>query len=123
MIIPGGLTMSYEMYAEKAKLRLGSADKSDETNDRQKMVELIDQEIESLSVQEKSLMETNQKRNKYRLSAALIPGQEASDRLLRCAAHLSREIDRTLNWLERLKRMQTGQPMPPRVDININPNP
>ena len=53
-------------------------------------------------------------------SAAVIPGQEVSDRLLRYETHLSREIDRILNRLERLQRMRKGQPLPPQVDVKIS---
>jgi hypothetical protein len=34
--------------------------------------------------------------------------------------HLSREIDRTLNRLERLQRIRRGQPLPPQVDVKVS---
>ena len=34
--------------------------------------------------------------------------------------HLSREIDRTLNRLERLQRIRKGQPLPPQVGVKIS---
>ena len=42
------------------------------------------------------------------------------DHLLRYETHLSREIDRILNRLERLQRMRKGQPLPPQVDVKIS---
>ena len=33
--------------------------------------------------------------------------------------HLSREIDRILNRLERLQRMRRGQPLSPQIDVKI----
>jgi hypothetical protein len=48
-----------------------------------------------------------------------LPSQEASDRLIRYEAHLSRETDRILNRLERLQRMRKGHQLPPQLDINI----
>ena len=41
------------------------------------------------------------------------------DRLLRYETSLSREIDRTLNQLERLQRMRLGQPVPPPINLNV----
>jgi hypothetical protein len=42
------------------------------------------------------------------------------DRFLRIDAHTSREIDRTMQQLERLQRMRRGQPLPPQVDVKIS---
>ena len=42
------------------------------------------------------------------------------DHLLRYETHISREIDRIPNRLERLQRMRKGQPLPPQVDVNIS---
>jgi hypothetical protein len=53
-----------------------------------------------------------QKRAEYKSLAAVIPGEEVSDRLMRYETHLSRAIDRILNRLERLQRMRQGQPVP-----------
>ena len=83
------------------------------------MVALIDAEIERLADLSKRLEAFQKVRAQYQTSAAVIPGQEVSDRLIRYEAHLSREIDRTLNQLERLQRMRKGQPLPPRLDVNI----
>jgi hypothetical protein len=44
----------------------------------------------------------------------------AGPRLIRYEAHLSREIDRTLNRLERLQRMRKGQPLPPQLEVKIS---
>jgi hypothetical protein len=56
----------------------------------------------------------------YNIYAAGIPSQEIADRLLRYEAHLSREIDRILNRLERLQRIRKGQPLPPQLDVKIS---
>jgi hypothetical protein len=42
------------------------------------------------------------------------------DRLLRHEASLERSFDRTLSQLERLQRMRLGQPVPPRIDVNLS---
>jgi hypothetical protein len=48
-----------------------------------------------------------------------IPGGPQMDRLLRYETTIFREIDRTLNQLERLQRMRLGQPVPPPINLNI----
>src|SRR5260370_9540482 len=48
-----------------------------------------------------------------------VPEGPQADRLLRYEAALSREIDRTLNQLERLQRMRLGQPVPPPINLKI----
>jgi hypothetical protein len=56
----------------------------------------------------------------YKPSIAIIPGPEISDRLMRYETHLSREIDRILNRLERLQRMRKGQPLPAPIGVSIS---
>jgi hypothetical protein len=77
-------------------------------------------EIEILKQLEKALEEDDAQRVAYKTSGAVIPGAEISDRLMRYETHLSREIERILNRLERLQRMRRGQPVPPQVDVNIS---
>jgi hypothetical protein len=57
-------------------------------------VAFIDAEIERLIKLEKVLVTDNRQRIEYKSSAAIILGQEASDRLLRFETQLSREIAR-----------------------------
>jgi hypothetical protein len=118
---PHGLRLMYEALAVKVRFCAKSDYKSVESNNRELMIELIDHEMKRLTKLEKSLKDADHMKSQYKLSASLIPGQEASDRLLRYETHFTREIDRVLNRLERLQRLRMGQPLPPRVDININP--
>jgi hypothetical protein len=83
------------------------------------MVAMIDAEINHLAELEKTLEVIDQVKMKYKTLAAVIPCQEVSDHLLRYETHFSREIDRTLNQLERLQRIRKGQPPPPQLDVNI----
>jgi hypothetical protein len=48
-----------------------------------------------------------------------VPDSDEMDRLLRYEASLDRLFDRTLAQLERLQRMRHGQPVPPRIDVNL----
>jgi hypothetical protein len=38
---------------------------------------------------------------------------------MRYETHLSREIERILNRLERVQRMRGGQRLPPQIDVNV----
>ncbi len=51
-----------------------------------------------------------------------IPGDpnSDSDRLLRYEANISRELDRTLNQLERAQRMRLGQPVFPAIKVDLS---
>jgi hypothetical protein len=48
-----------------------------------------------------------------------IPEGPQLDRLLRYESAILREIDRTLNQLERLQRMRLGQLVPPPINLNV----
>jgi len=119
---PYGLRLVFELYAamcvELAKE--DGDDKSDETKCKQMMVAALDIEIERLTELEKFLETSDTQRIEYKLPAAIIPGQEASERLLRYETHLSREIDRILNQLERLQRIRNGQPVPPMLNVKLS---
>ena len=84
------------------------------------MAEFIKHEIERLTKLEKDIVDDDLKRMEHKKSAAVIPCQDISDHLLRYETHLSREIDRILNRLERLQRMRKGQPLPPQLDVKIS---
>jgi hypothetical protein len=87
---------------------------------RKEMAGLIDEQIERLTVQAKTLTAEEMTRAHYKMSAAVIPGQDVSDRLMRYESHFSREIDRTLNRLERLQRTRKGQSLPPQLELKIS---
>ena len=94
-------------------------DTSKEAEARKEMAGLIGEEIERLTVLAKRLTADEFTRAHYKTAAAVIPGQEVSERLIRYEAHFSREIDRVLNRLERLQRIRKGHPLPPQLDVNI----
>jgi hypothetical protein len=116
---PYGFSLHYELFAGLIRLAEEKDDTSDNAELREGMVALIDAEIERLADLEKALETIEQGRARYKTSAAVIPGQQSSDRLVRYEAHLSREIDRVLNRLERLQRIRKGHPLPPQLDVNI----
>jgi hypothetical protein len=84
------------------------------------VAECIDSKIKCLTQLEKDLVADDPLRIEYKKSAAVIPCQEVLDLLMRYETHLSREIDRILNRLERLQRMRKGQPLPPQLEVKIS---
>ena len=96
--MPFGLRLHYEMNAERARL----AEKGDDAELRKTTVALIDIEIERLTELEKILETIDRERREFKLSAAVIPGPEVSDRLLRCETQLSPEIARIRRFVSRL---------------------
>jgi hypothetical protein len=84
------------------------------------LCQVIDEEVESLADLYKVKATSELQKIKNNVAAARMPSEEASDRIIRCEAHLSREIDRTLNRIERLQRIRKGQPLPPQVDVKIS---
>jgi len=81
------------------------------------VIKSIDDEIERVTELEKRLLTIDAQRMGYKLSAAVLPGQEELDRLLRCHTHFSRENDRILIRLERLQRIRKGQLLPHELDV------
>lgn len=53
-------------------------------------------------------------------TASLFPSEVALERIIRYEAHLSREIDRILQQLERFKRIRTGQATLPPIEVNLS---
>jgi hypothetical protein len=49
-----------------------------------------------------------------------VPDSPRLDQLLKYSAALERTFDRTLSQLERAKRMHLGQPVAPRIDVNVS---
>lgn len=118
--IPYGLRQLCEVYFESVKQFQKQGDLSGDPELKKIMNVMIDAEMERLEKLEEALDTIGRERIEYKVSAAVIPGPKVSDRLLRYETHLSREIDRTLNQLERLQRLRMGQLAPPRIDVNIS---
>jgi hypothetical protein len=51
---------------------------------------------------------------------AIVRKTPAPEVLMRYETNLERDIDRTLNQLERLQRMRMGQPVPPPVKVEVS---
>jgi len=109
----GGILQTFSTIYATAERLAKSADTSKAAYYRTRIIEIIDVEIERATKLEKTLIANDEQREKYKLSAAVILRPEVSDHLLRYATFFSREIDRVLSRIERLRRMRNGQPLPP----------
>ena len=54
-----------------------------------------------------------------RVRAAILPSEEAMERLVRYEAHLERQLYRALNQLERLQRQRRGEAVPPPLSVEV----
>jgi hypothetical protein len=118
--IPYAFRTIYEVYARSASLVKTIGQMQLDPEEMEYCIKVIDAEIERLKNLEQILEATDRERSLYRSVAAFIPAQEISDRLMRYETHLSREIDKVLNRLERLQRNRTGQPLPPQLVLNVS---
>jgi hypothetical protein len=109
----------YEDCGKRAWEAEQRGDRSEYAELVQTVIKLIDRDIDGLKDQEKILDAEMLKKGEFKRSAAFIPGPEVSDRLMRYETHLSREIERILNRLERVQRMRGGQRLPPQIDVNV----
>jgi hypothetical protein len=89
-------------------------------NCKQNVLLLIKSEIVSLKQDQKKRESIKSELAKLDILRQSVPDSRGLDRLLRYETHLSREIDRILNRLERLQRIRKGQPLPPQVDVKIS---
>ncbi len=80
----------------------------------------IDEEIDRLKRYQKECAAIESRRIEVERLRFRIPDAPGLDRLLRYGAHLGREFDRLPIEFERLKRMRTGQPAPPAIDVRIS---
>ena len=84
------------------------------------MLNGIDGEIRHLKRYQKSRASIESDRTKLEILRRNVPDPSRLDRLLRYEASLERAFDRALNQLERLQRMRLGQPVTPRIDVNVS---
>jgi hypothetical protein len=117
---PDHFRQVFMKFVEAIELEKKQGDQSNVSKLQQSIIETIDGEIEQFSNLKEVREGINSEKVLFRNFATVIPDGGALDRLLRYETHLSREIDRVLNRLERLQRMRTGQPPPPQLDVKIS---
>jgi hypothetical protein len=79
----------------------------------------IDREMHQLRLNSKRSKWVEFGQSKLEIHQRMVPDSPGLDRLLRYEASLERSFDRTLGQLERMQRLRRGQPVAPRIDVNI----
>jgi len=80
----------------------------------------VNEEIQRLERYRKEQATISARRLELESLRRNVPEAPQLDRLLRYETTISREIERTLNQLERLQRTRLGQPVPPRIDVSLS---
>jgi hypothetical protein len=112
--------MSLTLSKLLSKVEAEKQDSKDQPDVQLIVVEAICKEIMRLAQLHDAAVAVEELKREHNLAGTRVPPQEVSERLVRYEAHLSREIDRILNRLERLQRTRKGQPLPPQVEVNIS---
>lgn len=87
---------------------------------KEKFLGEVDEEIRRLERYEKEHASVSARKLELESLRRSVPDGPQLDRLLRYNVTLSREVERTLNQLERCQRMRRGQPVPPPINLSIN---
>jgi hypothetical protein len=86
---------------------------------RKSMLSEFDLEVVRLKQIRDQYAAIETERNSLELLRSRIPEGPQLERLLRYEASLERSFDRTLAQLERLQRIRRGQPVPPRLEVDV----
>jgi hypothetical protein len=98
--------------SEEERLQSGFAPK-------EAMVRQIKKEIDRLKTYQKAQACRDDQRAPLEIASRGVPDAQTLDRLLRYEASLNRDFDRTLGQLERLQRIRQGQPVAPRIEVDL----
>jgi hypothetical protein len=119
----------FRMFARYSKLaisgqigNLGNDDGLRKNSDELKteLLAAFDRELEILKFREEMEQLVDERRRELITVEASILPDRVVDRFIRVRAHLSREIDRTLDRLARAQRRRQGCPEPPTVKLELN---
>jgi hypothetical protein len=112
------MSLILSKLVSKAVAKRGDCE--DQPDTKEMILEAIGEEIMRLAELHDAAVKVEALRDRQSLAGPSVPPQAVSERLVRYEAHLSREIDRILNRLERLQRIRKGQPLPPQLDVKIS---
>jgi hypothetical protein len=87
---------------------------------KDQMLSEIDAEIGRLRDYREEQAGMELERTKLEILRRKVPESEKLDRLLRYETSLERAFDRALSQLERMQRLRRGQPIAPRIDVNVS---
>ena len=97
----------YRIYAEVAGKNGGDVATGKEM--KKLALKLMEEKLKSLTVWREAAWARFHRLKELGAVAAQVPAENVSERLVRYETHLSREIDRTLNRLERLQNMRSDR--------------
>jgi hypothetical protein len=86
---------------------------------RRNIIRKIKKEVRRLKNYQRERASIEAKRTQLEVLSRSVPDFPVLDRLLRYEVHLNRESDRLLSRLEVLQRMRLGQPVPPRIAVDL----
>jgi hypothetical protein len=87
---------------------------------KKELLELLDEEILSVMHLQEEREAIESRRMELKSLRENVPTSPGLDQLLRYSTTLDRQFDRTLSQLERAQRMRRGQPVAPRIDVNVS---
>ena len=108
------------LLATYMALSARAAVESHAPNELKKMVEILNQQISYYENEIECDASLRELKQQCEGLAGLIPAHDAMERFVRYESHLSREIDRTVNRLQRLQQMRRGRPALPTLNVEIN---
>jgi len=80
----------------------------------------LKQELKRLERYQEEKASAESDRMKLESLCRNVPDPPRLDKLLRYSASLERTFDRTLSQLERAQARRLGQPIAPRIDVNVS---
>jgi hypothetical protein len=86
---------------------------------RKNVLDEIGKEIRRLKGYQKKRASVETERMRLEVVSRSIPDGPGLERFLRYEASFNRDFDRTLSQLERIQRMRLGQPVAPRLEVEV----
>jgi hypothetical protein len=90
------------------------------TEYRNEFLEEITEELKRLERYKQERASIESKRMALESLRRSVPDSPRLDKWIRYAAHLERTFERAASLLERTQRMRLGQPVAPRIDVNVS---
>jgi hypothetical protein len=88
--------------------------------DEDLIIRVIDAEKRSLEGLLKQVEEREQREREAMLASLSLPESEVMDKILRYETAIDRKMYRAMSELERLQRQRKGQPVLPRINVDIS---
>jgi hypothetical protein len=109
--------LAYLTWAKKEKSR--SQDVATIEDFKKYFLSRISKEIIRLQDYQKELASVESERMELEVLRRNVPRPEINEHLRKNEAALLKELERTINLLDRMQRLRRGQPVAPRIDVNL----